>query len=617
MRSVAELSLALSMAVVGGLVASTWPVPEHAAATNRPIAVNAYGYIGSDSCQACHPGNYHSWHTSFHRTMTQVPNRHSVISPFEGSLSFDGVEYGLHQEGDRFTVSVAGGAPRPVVLTTGSHHMQGYWLAPSDGGRRLGLLPFLYLKDERRWIPRAAAFLKPPQPNGSVDESGMWNSNCERCHATQGRPRMAPSEQMDTASDQMDTEVAEFGIACEACHGPGEEHVRLNRNPLRRYRQHVAGGPDPSIVNPGRLSPHGASETCGQCHSVWKFNSLQSFDHWNQHGFQYRPGGDLSQDRLIQRRDHMGDEDPNDPSQPALSPDHWFWSDGMVRVSGRDFNGLIESPCYRNGDLSCLSCHSLHASGETRAIEKWANYQLKPGMDGDAACLQCHGSIGSRLAEHTHHAAASDGSRCYNCHMPYTSYGLLKAIRSHQINSPTVAASLATGRPNACNQCHLDKTLDWSAEHLARWYGIATPALDEPERSLAASVLWTLRGDAGQRALMAWSFGWQPARRASGEAWMGPFLAVLIDDRYDAVRFIAERSLRRLTDFKDFPYDFLAPREQRSAARDAVLRIWGERREMRGKDGSALLMDPDGALRIHELNRLLRERNNRPIDLFE
>jgi len=54
--------------------------------------------------------------------------------------------------------------------------------------------------------------------------------------------------------------------------------------------------------------------------------------------------------------------------------------------------------------------------------------------------------------------------------MPHTSYGLLKGIRSHQINSPTVKASLATGRPNACNLCHLDKTLAWSGQKLNEWY---------------------------------------------------------------------------------------------------------------------------------------------------
>jgi len=610
MRVVLALALALSVAVAVAVVAFAGPVPERAAVTNRPIAVKSDGYVGSDSCQACHPGNYHSWHESFHRTMTQVPNRHSVTSPFEGSLTFDGIQFGLHQDGDRFTVSVAGGEPRPVVLSTGSHHMQTYWLAPSGAGRRLGLLPFIFLHEEQRWVPRVAAFLQPPRHNGAVDESGMWNANCERCHATQGRPRVS-------APEIMDTQVAEFGISCEACHGPGEEHVRLNRNPWRRYMQRAADAPDPSIVNPRRLSPRLASETCGQCHSVWIFNSDRTAETWNEHGFSFRPGGDLSKTRFIQRVGCMGEGDPERPSQQPVTPDYWFWSDGMIRVSGREFNGLIESPCYRSGELSCLSCHSMHARGDASAIGKWRDDQLGRDMDGDQACLQCHGSIASRLAEHTHHAPASDGSRCYNCHMPYTTHGLLKAIRSHQISTPTVAASLATGRPNACNQCHLDKTLAWSAEHLAQWYGIAAPALDEPERSLAASVLWTLRGDAGQRALMAWSFGWQPARRASGETWMAPFLAVLLDDPYDAVRYMAGRSLRSLPGFKNYPYDFLASRERRATARDGVLKVWGERSDMRSKVGPALLMDPSGGLLVDELNRLLLQRDNRPVMLLE
>src|SRR5215469_3555450 len=30
------------------------------------------GYVSSDRCLACHPDEYHSWHQSFHRTMTQL-----------------------------------------------------------------------------------------------------------------------------------------------------------------------------------------------------------------------------------------------------------------------------------------------------------------------------------------------------------------------------------------------------------------------------------------------------------------------------------------------------------------------------------------------------------------
>jgi hypothetical protein len=107
--------------------------------------------------------------------------------------------------------------------------------------------------------------------------------------------------------------------------------------------------------------------------------------------------------------------------------------------------------------------------------------------------------------------------------MPYTTYGLLKTIRSHQISSPSVKATLETGRPDACNLCHLDKTLAWTAEYLEKWYATPKPQLGDEEQSVAASLLWLLKGDAGQRAIVAQSLGWAPAQQASGTAWIAPF----------------------------------------------------------------------------------------------
>ena len=105
---------------------------------------------------------------------------------------------------------------------------------------------------------------------------------------------------------------------------------------------------------------------------------------------------------------------------------------------------------------------------------------------------------------------------------------------------------------------------------LARWYGDAPrPSLSDDERSIAASLLWLLRGDAGQRAIAAQAMGWAPAQEASGTDWMAPYLAQLLDDPYDAVRFIAGRSLRTLPGFEAFEYDFVAgptTRASRSAA---------------------------------------------------
>jgi len=73
------------------------------------------------------------------------------------------------------------------------------------------------------------------------------------------------------------------------------------------------------------------------------------------------------------------------------------------------------------------------------SLTKWARTgQLRPEMDSDQACLQCHKAIGPNITEHTHHEAASSGSRCYNCHMPHNTFGLLHAMRGHQVSWPTV-----------------------------------------------------------------------------------------------------------------------------------------------------------------------------------
>src|SRR5690606_16978310 len=149
----------------------------------------------------------------------------------------------------------------------------------------------------------------------------------------------------------------------------------------------------------------------------------------------------------------------------------------------------------------------------------------------------------NRIAEHTHHPVGSSGSSCYNCHMPRTTYGLLRASRAHEISSPTVVESVSHGRPNACNLCHLDQSLEWTAGKLHEWYGELPPALSQDERQLSAGVLWLLKGDAALRAIVAWHMGWTPAQQASGRDWLYPYLIFELNDPYSAVRFISWKSL--------------------------------------------------------------------------
>ena len=559
------------------------------------------GFASSDVCRSCHPGEYASWHATYHRTMTQVVGPDAlIVGDFDDvRLKLDGLVFHLQRRGDEYWVKVNNGIRKRVVAATGSHHYQVYWISAGQG-RKLETFPFVYLIEEQRWVMREDTFLRPPEAGRFTQ---FWNNSCIKCHTTYGQRRMNPQ------TGVMDSRVAEMGISCESCHGPGEAHVRANRDPVRRYGYHLGVGSDTTMVHPRRLPAPVSSQICGQCHSIF---SAHDPEEWNHIGYTYRPGDDLEATRAITRP-------AKKPRDPWLAfflkqhPDHLekqFWPDGQVRVSGREYNGLIESPCYKGGEFSCLSCHSMHRSDP--------DDQLAAGMEGDEACFQCHETYRARVENHTRHRLDSSGSRCTNCHMPHTTFGLLKAIRSHTVDSPTVANSVETGRPNACNLCHLDQTLSWTANTLSEWYGLPEVDLNKQERSVAAAPLWLLQGDAAQRAIVAWHMGWEPAKQASGRGWLAPFLTHLLTDPYAAVRFVAYRSLRRLPDYGDFAYDFVGPSGERAQAGQQALARW-RRAGVEGLDrvGAKVLIDSSGVLLQERMDDLAQQRDDRWVELLE
>jgi hypothetical protein len=581
--------------------------------------------------------------------MTQVATPRTAIPSFDARTVADvhGRPMILRQDGQQLSAEFddpdasdrPDGRPRitrPVALITGSHNQQIFWYATGHD-RLLGQLPGAYLVRERRWVPRRMAVLHPPsQP--PLSETGHWNSTCIACHATHGKPQFdTPFGSQPIETQAVRTSAAEFGIACEMCHGPGDTHVAANRNLLRRYALHLTGRPDQSIVQPTRLDPKRGSQVCGQCHSVWEFNNADGERQANAMGLPYRPGDDLSGTRFIAQPT----VNTGTPAMQALLADDSrfirdaFWSDGTVRVSGREYNGLIESPCYRKATsadrtLSCFSCHAMHKrDDDVRSLEAWADDQLSvvsgdgaagPSNDpgsSNGACLQCHQSIGAQLSAHTHHRPDSSGSACYNCHMPYTTYGLLKTIRTHTIGSPTVRETVETHRPNACNLCHLDRTLQWTSDALQRWYGTPEVPLGDEEKTIAASLMWLLKGDAGQRAIASQAMAWPPAQQASGSDWLAPHLARLLDDPYDAVRLGAARSLSTLPGFQAFGVDVTAPPSDRRQLQLRVMATWDRVRPRPGRTDSELLVTPGGDVDVGRVLALLKQRDNRAMLLRE
>ncbi len=479
-----------------------------------------------------------------------------------------------------------------ITMTTGSHHMQTYWVAGDFGNQQFNV-PFTCLFEEARWVPRDDVFMRPPD---APHVPQVWNNNCLGCHATAGQPKQDPNTFV------MNTRAAELGIACESCHGPGEQHVRANSAPLRRYALHRKAKHDLTIINPARVSAKESAEICSQCHAA-RYNA--NHGEWLTEGFDYwRRRKDIATARPLT----PGNKLPalTNLSDPLQAAEHralsgYFWSDGMVRVSGREYNGLVETACFQRGNMSCLSCHSMHQSEP--------DDQLARGMESNAACYQCHADFQKKLTQHTRHGANSAGSLCYNCHMPHTTYGLLKGIRSHQITSPTVKSSIDTGRPNACNLCHLDQTLAWAAKNLNEWYGQPIPQIEMDFQETPASVMWLLRGDAGQRALVAWHMGWVPARQVSGTNWLAPYLMETLDDPYSVVRYIGQRALKSVPGFERLDFDYISPAPSRVLAKSDLLQTW-EPAKLPATERAKVLAS-------EKIGQLLQRRDQREMELLE
>ena len=589
---------------------------------NRPVEQMSRGDVSSDKCRQCHAHHHDTWHASHHRTMTQVPTKESVVADFDNKVfNRSGREFRFFHKDDQYFMEMKDIRPKSkgtsspsqtfkIVLMTGAHHQQGFW-CETDQGRTLRNIPFIWVNKEERWVPYGSIFLTPP--TGLSMHAGTWNSNCIKCHVVGGQPRLDPKTGFDT-------HVAEFGISCEACHGPGEAHVAFHED-LKNNGQHEPLGKQ-KLVNPIDLSHKLSSQTCGQCHSVFDFYDAKGKNNFiAKEGFSFRPGDDLLESRHVFRLGH-DEELPIVKQKLKDNPKFWeqqFWSDGMVRVSGREYNGLLETPCYQRGKMSCLSCHDMHPSElDDRPAHQWADDQMKPTMRGNSACLQCHEEYKSdeRLAKHTHHSAESSGSNCYNCHMPHTTLGLMKAMRSHTIDSPNVATTVATGRPNACNLCHLDRSLAWTSKHLEDWYKIAPPKLSKQEREVASSVRWILKGDAGQRAIVGWHFGWAEAKQTSGTQWMAPYLAELMTDNYEVVRFIGYHSLKELPDFADFEYDYVGSKQNQKLDRIEVLQRWIDS-DTKPSPSKALLISDQNTLLEDVIQKIRNQRLDPPMTLIE
>jgi hypothetical protein len=227
-----------------------------------------------------------------------------------------------------------------------------------------------------------------------------------------------------------------------------------------------------------------------------------------------------------------------------------FWRDGTARLTAYEYQGLLQSPCAIEGELTCTSCHGMH-EGDPRG-------QMRPSLAGDRACTQCHEELASEdsARAHSRHSSAT----CTSCHMPSIVYGLVSVHPSHRIEIPDPARAAEHGRPDACTVCHVERSREWAAAGFSRLFGgtAGTIAFSEPEVERALFA-----GDPIERSIAAHAIGTSAARdRRRDPARLGLLLDVMEHDPYPAVRRIAARSAAGLS--HPFEYEATWDRPRRS-----------------------------------------------------
>jgi tetratricopeptide (TPR) repeat protein len=287
-----------------------------------------------------------------------------------------------------------------------------------------------------------------------------WNHMCADCHSTDLRKNYIP------AADSFATTWSEINVACEACHGPGSHHVAWAETREARY------GSDPAPVaeddNMGlvkrlrdrdggqwvladtsvtavRVPPRTDDqriETCAPCHSR----------------------------RLTVHAPAPGDA-YLDNHRLALLTEDLYWPDGQVKDEVYVYGSFLQSRMFHAG-VTCSDCHDPHS--------------LSLGFTPDMACNKCHLPSHFASTKHHFHKEGSPESSCASCHMPKTTYMVVDPRSDHSIRIPRPDLTLKIGVPNACNQCHQDKSVEWAVQEFEKWYGPQRGRQPHPGEAMAA-----------------------------------------------------------------------------------------------------------------------------------
>jgi len=431
------LVLLLSLAVGGALACGAADAPEeaHAPAGSAPEEAERVTFVGSAACAPCHREQQELWTGSQHDLAMQLATEDTVLGDFgDARFAKFPVMTRFFRKDGRFFVNTEGPdgqmADFEVKYTFGVYPLQQY-LVEFPGGR-VQCLTIAWDTVERRWFD-----LYPGErilPGDSLHWTGRsqrWNSMCAECHSTDLR------QSYDLATDSYQTTWAEIDVGCEACHGPGSAHVAWAE--AAAAAGVPATGDHRLLVDFANGDSRYQVDVCAPCHSR-----------------RHRVSGE----------DEVGTPYLDD-FMPELLREGLYHADGQVDAEVYVYGSFLQSKMYHRG-VRCSDCHESHGA------LLW--------VGGDALCVRCHNDppdprfptlISRRYdtPEHHFHQPESTGARCVACHMPPKIFMEVDPRHDHSLRVPRPDLSVALGTPNACNMCHADRSAEWSAEAVARWYG--------------------------------------------------------------------------------------------------------------------------------------------------
>jgi predicted CXXCH cytochrome family protein len=474
-------------------------------------------FVGREICRPCHESAFESWRGSDHDLAMDVATDETVLGDFDDAVfSSKGITSTFFKRGGGFFVNTQGPdgamADFEITYTFGHEPLQQY-LVPFPGGR-LQCLSIAWDSIRGEWFD-----LYPDQeiPPGDwlhwTRAAQTWNGMCAECHSTNLR------KNFDAASNTYSTTWSEIDVSCEACHGPGSDHVAWAEiQPMARPEIDNFG----LVVQTGGISSREQVELCAPCHA--RRTELGDWDH--------------STSALL------------DSHLPALLEEGLYYADGQILDEVYVWGSFTQSKMYAN-DVRCTDCHDAHS--------------MKLKFEGNDLCLQCHRADAYDTADHhfhkkIHEGKPSDGALCVKCHMPERPYMVIDWRADHSLRVPRPDLSQTLGTPNACSQggCHDDRPLSWSVDAFTKWYGQAkkphygpTLAAGREGRPEAQGELIRLAGDALYPAIVR-ATALSLLGRYPGEASTRAFAVALADPepllRHTAVNNIVVASHEELVE---------------------------------------------------------------------